>query len=215
MGAIADIEWREEKLTPQERAAARDNYVREFDRQFRQWSDIAHCCLDVKRDRDWELLGFHSFDAWLKDAAPASRAYIYAAIGFYDTLIPDIPEAELQQIPLGSAGVLAKMSPNARQDPEIRKAAKSKPSEFLKRVQEIRPEQHMESKIRQVLVFSASQWSVVEATFQKYQVMLDPDATLASFIEFLCSEIAEWTFNANADADTSNPSTTSKSRMSV
>ncbi len=196
MGTITCPEIREVTLSPKERAEARDSYVRNFDRQFRDWSDIAKCCIDVDKDRDWQILGFHSFHAWLLDAAPASRSYLYLVIGRYRELAPDISHEELAEIPLGSAGVLVQMSKSKRQDPAVRKSAKKKPADFLKDVHDTAPDQHLELRHRVTLDFQESAWSVIEATFEKYKVM-EGECSLETFIEFLCSEVNEWTLHAD------------------
>ena len=196
MGVLSAPEIRECTLSPTERAEARDSYVRNFDRQFKDWTDIASCCISVDRDRDWETLGFHSFHAWLLDAAPASRSYLYLVIGRYKELIPDIPQEELAEIPLKSAGVLASMSKTKRKDPEIRKSAKKKPKEFIEDMQTLAPDQHIEARHRITLDFPVSAWSVIEATFEKYQ-LLEGATSLESFIEWMCSECSEWTLHAD------------------
>jgi hypothetical protein len=183
-----DIEIRAEtNISPKERAEARDAYVREFERQFNDWVGIAKCCADVERDRDWELLGFPSWHAWILDAAPRSRSYIYLVVGRFKELSIDIPEEELALIPLGSAGVLTKLSSSARRDSKIRKSAQQKPEKFVADLQQIAPQQHLEAMIRKEVFFTASQWAVIEPKFEAY-CLLDPGASLATFIEFLVSE---------------------------
>lgn len=199
MGTLNAPEIREISMSPKERAKARDLYVRDFDRQFADWAGIADCCLAVDRDRDWEILQFHSFHAWLLDAAPASRSYLYLVMGYYKKLILDIPAEELAEIPLGSAGVLASMSSTVRRDPKIRKAAKKKPGEFIREVQEMAPEQHVEGRHRVTLDFPLSAWTLIENAYQKFQELGGP-ASLETFVEFLVSEVNEWTFHATQEA---------------
>jgi hypothetical protein len=197
MGVLCDLEIRPSSaVSPKERAEARDSYVRNFDRQFKDWSEIASCCLAVKRDRDWETLGFHSFEAWLTNAAPASRRYIFLVMGLHENLSPDLSPEELSNIPLGSAKVLTQMSKSARKDPKIKEAAKQKPSEFIKSVQNCTPEQHIELRHRVTLDFQESAWAVIEATFEKYKVM-EGECSLENFIEWMCSEVSEWTLHAD------------------
>jgi hypothetical protein len=188
MGTISCPEIREVTLSFEERAHARDSYVRNFDRQFKDWSEIAACCLSVKRDRDWKTLGYHSFEAWLTDAAPASRRYIFLVMGLHENLSPDLSPEELSKIPLGSARVLTQMSKTARKDPKIREAAKQKRSEFIKAVQRYTPDQHVETRHRITLDFPETAWSVIEATFEKYKV-IEGECSLEMFIEWMCSEV--------------------------
>src|SRR5580765_227638 len=201
MGVLSAPEIREIYLSPKERAKARDSYARSFERQFRDWCAIAECCLAIERDRDWEILGFSSFHAWIMDAAPASRRYIYLVMGIYKDLSVDIPQEELEKMPVGTGAVLHQQvkSKKLRRDPRVLEASKQKPHDFAKAMQEIAPNQHVEGLVRKVVNFTASQWSVIEATFEKYQVMEDGSASFASFIEWMCSEVSEWTLHVNKE----------------
>ena len=176
-------------LPPRERAKKRDVFVREFERQFQDWTEVAKVCIDVDKDRDWELLGFRSFEAWILDAAPCSRSYLYLVIGRYKELSVDISPEELSEIPLGSAGVLKQLSSKIRRDPKVRKAAKRKPKEFLAEMQQSHPEQMLESIVVKKLKFTASAWTVIEAAYDAY-LLVDPDASLETFFEWLVSEQA-------------------------
>ncbi len=188
MGTATAPEIRAEfGITPQERADARDSFVRSFERQFSDWTEIAKVCIEVERDRDYELLGFPSWHAWLMAAAPKSRSYIYLVVGRYKELIPDIPDAELAQITLGSAGVLRQLSSKIRQHPEIRKAATLKPSDLRQVLYKEFPDQHFEPVVEHRLRFTISQWGRIEAAFEAYRV-LDSTASLETFIEWLVSE---------------------------
>jgi hypothetical protein len=177
----------EHDLSPRDRAVARDHYVRAFDEQFSNWVSIAKCCVDVENDRDWELLGFESYGKWLQDAAPRSRSYLYLVIGRYKELLPDIPEKELQQIPLGSAGILKQLSSKIRQNPKVRKAASSKPAELRQVLEQEFPSQHIESVVEKHLKFPLSQWEKIETCYETYK-LTDETATLEEFIEWLVSE---------------------------
>ncbi len=189
MVVSCDFEVRphETELSPQERASARDAFVREFERQFNDWVGIAKCCSDVDRDRDWEILGFSSWHAWILDAAPRSRSYIYLVVGRYKELAPDIPDAELERIPLGSAGILRQLSPAVRQDSKIRKAAQMRPSEFRQVIATEYPNQHVEPVVECRLRFVLSAWERIQAAYEAYKV-LDESASLETFLEWAVSE---------------------------
>lgn len=188
MGTINCPEIRETSLSPQERAQARDFRVRDFERQFNDWTEIAKCCIEVERDQDYKLLGFPSWHAWLLDAAPRSRSYIYLVVGRFKELIADIPEEELAQIPLGSAGVLRSLSSAARKSSKIRQAAQSKPAEFRKVLEQEFPEQHIEPIVECRLRFKLSFWVNFEAAYEKYK-LTDETATKEDFVEYLVSEM--------------------------
>lgn len=188
MSVQCDVEMRPESLTPTERAQARDSFVRDFERQFSNWTDIAKCCIDVERDKDYRLLGYPSWHAWLLVAAPKSRSYIYLVVGRFKELIADISEEELAQMPLGSAGVLRQLSSAIRRDPAVRKAARKKPSE-LREALKNHPSQAIETIVEKKIQFTASQWEVVNGAYEKFKAT-DESASLADFIEFLVTEVS-------------------------
>jgi len=192
MGTIADIEIRPGAcLSPKERAAARDSFVRAFERQFADWTEIAKVCIEVERDRDWELLGFHSWHAWLMAAAPRSRSYIYLVTNRYKELIPDIPELELADMPLGTAGIMARrLSSAVRRDPKVRAAAKQKPGKFIQAVREMHPEQHLEDVDERILKFTVSQAEKFDEAFEIYQ-REDESASPTDFVEGLIADYLE------------------------
>lgn len=185
MGTIADIEWRELQLSPKERAKARDNYIRDFDRQFADWSSIAKVCLDVRRDKDYELLGFRTWDAWLIDAAPRSRSYIYWSVKTFEKLSPDIPEEDLAQIPPGSASVLLSVSPAVRSTSKIRRAAREKPAKLRATIKKEFPEQHLESVVPYKTKFKQTAWENIQEAFECYKAFEDEGISLESFLEWL------------------------------
>jgi hypothetical protein len=187
VGTLTAPEIREWSLTPQERADSRDSRVRAFERQWADWTEIAKVCIDVERDKDYLLLGYPTWNAWIMAAAPCSRSYLYLVVGRYKELSVDIPEEELAQIPLGSAGVLKKLPSKIRQKQEVRESAKQRPEKFVADLQVMEPLQHLEAKIRKEVFFTASQWEIVAAKFEAY-LLTDEHGTLADFIEFLCSE---------------------------
>ena len=112
-------------------------------------------------------------------------------MSIYKGLVEDIPQATLQGIPLGTAAVLSRQvkSKTLRQDPRVLAAAKKKPKQFTQAMQTIAPEMHVEGIVRKTIDFTESQWSVIESTYAKYQVIEGP-VSFATFIEFLCSEIS-------------------------
>ncbi len=185
----ADIEIRPDTdISPKERAEARDSFVQEFERQFSNWVDIARVCSDIERDKDYLLLGFSSYHAWLIDRAPRSRSYIYLVTNRYRELIVDIPEEELAQIPLGSAGVLKQLSSKIRQDPEVRKAARKKPSELRQAVRESHPEMHIEGLDARTLDFTESQAAVWDEMLACYRQMNNHSASAEEAAEWIASQ---------------------------
>lgn len=187
MAIPADIEIHPLELTAQERAAARHSFVISFERQFSDWAEIAKVCCQIEQDKDYLLLGFHSFGAWMMEAAPRSRSYLYLVMSRYKELAPDMSDEDLAKIPLESTAVLKQLSSKLRQNPELASVAIKKPKELRQYVQEKHPDQHVEGIVERRLKFTASQWDRVEATYEAY-LLTDEGASLETFIEWLCSE---------------------------
>jgi hypothetical protein len=195
MGTVTCPEIRVEfGLTTRQRAKARDAFVRDFERRFNDWSEIAKVCCEIERDRDWEILGFRSWNQWLIDAAPRSRSYIYLVTGRYKELCPDFTDEELAQIDLDSTNTLRKLSPAVRRDPVIRAAAKKKPRELRQAVIEHHPEQHIEEQSPRVLNFSDSAADVYDDALKTWRALNNHESTAEEFIEYLCSGFldAQW-----------------------
>lgn len=184
---IVDYETRPEELTPVERATARDSFVRDFEKTFSSWVDIARVAVDVERDKDYKLLGYSSWNSWLLAVAPKSRSYIYLVVGRYKELIADIPEEELAKIPLGSAGILRQLSSAARRKSKIRQSAQKPPAEFRKDIREELPEQHMEMLDARTYKFTASQARVIDTAMAKFRED-DPKISDEEIIESWAAE---------------------------
>lgn len=195
------VKKKSDALTPKERATARDNFVRAFDEQFSNWAAIAKCCVDVERDEDWKELGFATYNKWLADAAPRSKSYLYLVIGRYKELAPDIPDAELQEIPLGSAGILKQLSPAVRRQSKIRQAAKSKPSELRQILRDTQPEQHIETLDVRPFRFTESQAALHDEALESYNILHECHITAEEFIEYL---EAQWIDSKWEDSPHSN-----------
>jgi hypothetical protein len=185
---MSELQESSNAITPQERALARDNFVRAFEQQFSNWVSIAKCCSEVRRDKDYELLGFETFAQWMMATAPRSRSYIYLAIARYEELIPDIPESELQDIPLGSAGILKQLSSSVRRQSKIRQAAKQKPSDLRQVLKESAPEQHIEVLEVRTLRFTASQAEVFDEMLAGYRAINENEASAEEAVEWLASQ---------------------------
>jgi len=174
-------------LPPDERAQMRDRFVREFETQFSDWSAIARVCVDVDKDKDWKVLGYRSWDAWLQSAAPRSRSFIYLVVSHYKALSPDISDEELAEMPLASATVLKGVSSKARRDPKVQKSAHGRTKELRETIMREHPDQHLESVVTPKLKFSFSAWHKISDALEAYQ-MVEPNATIESFMEFIVTE---------------------------
>lgn len=185
-------------------AALHDARVRELEKQHVAcWSEMAELSLVIRDNQEWEMLvrekpvicetcgavactEFHSFNAWLLDAAPHSRSAMYMAMGLREEL-QDVPKEDLREIPLGSAKVLAKMPKKMREQPATIKAAKKQPREFVKHVQETAPELHIETSSPRAFALTASQERIVEGALQLVRLLMDLQ-TDEQCLEALCAD---------------------------
>ncbi len=190
MATQPDIEIRPDTdISSQERAEARDSFVRSFERQFADWAEIAKACIDVERDKDYLRLGFKSWHAWLLDAAPMSRSYIYIVVGRYKELSPDIPHADLARMPAGSAKILQGVSSTVRRNPKVKSVAikVKKPKDLRQYLHDNHPDQHVEGIVQRNLKFTRSQWDRIETAYETY-LLTDEGASLESFFDWLVCE---------------------------
>jgi len=194
----SDLAADSECLAPQKRAEARFHFIRSFDEQFSNWVSIAKCCVDAENDRDWQVMGYESFGKWLKEAAPRSRSYLYLAMARYKELIDDIPENELKEIPLGSAGILKQLSPAVRRQSKIRQAAKGKPSELRQILHEELPDQHIEPLEIRTLKFAQSQAGIFDEMVECYRAINHQEATAEEAVEWLASQWLDANWEENS-----------------
>jgi len=90
---------------------------------------------------------YGSFDTWLKEAAPLSRAGGYAALKAADKLLPIIPQKELEQMPRYSVELLTKLPKLHLENTTIREAAKTQSKkELVRTIQKEAPDAHVEGK---------------------------------------------------------------------
>jgi hypothetical protein len=189
MGTTTCPEIRTEfSLSPKERAAARDSFVRAFERQFSDWTEIARVAIAVERDKDYLLLGFQSWHAWLLAAAPRSRSYIYLVVGRYKELSPDIPDEDLAEIPITATGVLKSLSPAVRKLSNIRQAAKGTVQGLRQKIRQEHPDQHIEGLDARTLNFTESQAVIYDEMLAVYRVMNNHEASAEEAVEWIASQ---------------------------
>lgn len=147
-----------------ELAKEHDSRMRELERQHTAtWSEMADIAMLVRDNREWEPLGFHSFNDWLKSAAPHSRAAIYAGMGLVSAL-GDVSKADLAQIPQSTAKVLKALPKSMRRKASvIQKAKDLSPRKFVSEIQQSAPELHIEKIHKRAFAFEDSQEKVIDA----------------------------------------------------
>jgi hypothetical protein len=89
---------------------------------------------------------FSSFDKWLREAAPVSRASAYASLKAGEKLLPYIPKEELESMSVRNINILSKV-PRVKfekVDSPIRKAAQGSEKDLRDAVDKHAPEAHIE-----------------------------------------------------------------------
>lgn len=191
MGTINCPEIRVQNLDTQAKAVEHDTRVRELDAFIRgSWAELGWLCIMIRNGEEWKLLGHGSFDAWLLDAAPYSRASCYAGMKAFEELANDFSPEELTGIPHGNAHVLKLLSKEERSNPKIREAAKKqRPKQFRETVIKEYPDSHIETQVKKVFFFEDSQWVVIEKALTAYREIEDmPNISDAEAMEGVCAQ---------------------------
>ena len=184
-----------QNLDTQAKAVEHDTRVRELDAFIRgSWAELGWLCIMIRNGEEWRLLGHGSFDAWLLDAAPYSRASCYAGMKAFEELANDFSPEELTGIPHGNAHVLKLLSKEERSNPKIREAAKKqRPKQFRETVIKEYPDAHVESQVKKVFVFDDSAWIVISCALDFYRdKMEEPNLSDVAVIEAI---MADWKAN--------------------
>lgn len=172
-------------------AVTHDKRVREIERQITgAWSELAELAIQVRDHQEWRLLNFSSFNQWLADAAPRSRAMIYSAIGLLEELT-DVPISDLRQIGIGNAHILKKLPRASRTSRGVLEAAKAlPPRQLLSQVISTHPAELLEGVCTQRFKFTVSQWQAIEGAIE--EVMVQYDGAITTREEALEAICAEW-----------------------
>lgn len=126
---------------------------------------------------------FSSFDSWLKEAAPLSRASGYSALKAAEKLLPLIPKKDLEQMPRYSVELLAKI-PKLKLEPSIIKAAQTQTKKDLtKTIQKHAPEAHVETK--KTIQIDASSAPIILDAFNAAMVLGPVPENEA--LEYICA----------------------------
>lgn len=176
-----------------EAAQGRDRRVREIERQMAaSWSELAEIAIQIRDREEWRLLNFGSFNHWLADAAPRSRAMIYSAIGLLEEL-KDVPIADLREIGIGNAHILKKLPRTSRTRSDVLEAAKTlPPRSMLATVIETYPNHHLEEIATQKFKFTVSQWVAIEEAIEECMSQYDGEITTREeALEAICAEWME------------------------
>jgi hypothetical protein len=165
--------------TPLERAQRRTDQARVLDGVIKSsWALVGILCRDVRRDRDWEIMGYGSFPAWREDVLPFSKSLACDAenlIGQLDGWKDD----EIVELPYSTAKFVTTKIPKSRQTPELKKAARRmKPEAFEEQVISRNPDLHIERKVWVNLPLEESQKRVIKGALELCRE-LEQDETLS------------------------------------
>lgn len=157
---------------------------------------------EVESRRLWEHLTdpttgapYRSFEKWVVTAADYSRRDCFYALAAAKEL-KDIPVRDLSQMPRCNIALLQTLSSGVRQRPEVIEAAKKLPEkEFVAKVQESFPEQHIEA--RQIVAMPTGilgkQNEAIERATALYGCKSRAEALECIYADFLDSHPIEWT----------------------
>lgn len=193
MSSIGEVE-----MTALEQAQAYDRRMRDLEVTISQtWFEAGQIGIYMRNSKGWDLLGHHSFNAWLKDAAPKSRSVVYAAINALEEL-QDVPAEDLKEIAHSTVHVLKKLPKQMRSNPAVREAAKNlSTKEFSRKIRAEHPELHLEKYLKEEFYFENSQQKVVDEAIEKAKAVYDlPTKELA--IEAIC---ADWLLTENGERE--------------
>jgi hypothetical protein len=179
--------------TPLEQAQEYDVEMRALEIKITSaWYAAGSIGLAMRNSNGWELLGHHSFNAWLMSAAPKSRSVVYAAVNALEEL-SDVPAEDLKEIAHSTVHVLKKLPKEVRSKPEVRKAAKDLTTkEFTRKMRADHPELHLEEVSKRAFRFSGTQNLVVDEALEAARLIsdspTDEEALLFVCIEWLDSK---------------------------
>lgn len=174
--------------TALEKAQLHDRRARELDVMLQStWSELGLLALTVDENREWQLLGFHSFGSWLMAACPKSRSVVYAAMGALREL-SDVPAADLAEISHSTAHTLKKLPKAMRAKREVLEAAKKLTTkEFVRKIKREAPELHLEEYVKREFSFSESQEEVIDHALELAGMVYELSDD-ESKLEVICTE---------------------------
>lgn len=138
----------QDTATRAERFHAVDAWLRDYERRNTDWAALAKMVIECAQEELWREENYHSWDDWIHKAAPGCARSIYYFKMLYEGLAPDFSLEEMRQMPPESAKALNGCSSSVRRDPRIREAVKRKKQEFVAAVNELHPDQHLESTVK-------------------------------------------------------------------
>lgn len=176
--------------TPIERAQRRTSEAQVLDGVVKSaWAMVGMLCRDVRRDRDWDILGYGSFPAWREDNLPFSKSLACDS----EKMIGELDgwsDEEILELPYSTAKFVTTKIPRSRQTSALKTAARTmKPEAFEEEVIAKNGDLHIERKAWMNVPFEVSQKKIVKGALELYkEIERDETISYAAFFEKLAAD---------------------------
>ena len=163
------------KLPDEEAAQAITDHIKQWDAE----EPLRYAAIGLMTHQVWKRMlwqhvidpanGFpcRSFARWVRVTAPAGYSTVYAAMRDVEAL-PDVPAADLAQIPQSNFKTLKQLSTAVRGDEKVLAVAKSgRTDELVKYIQKEHPAQHIEADTFLRVPLTETQMADVEDAIKK------------------------------------------------
>jgi hypothetical protein len=168
-------------------ARCHDARMRELEaNNIASWVEQAEIAILVRDNREWEVLGFKGFDAWLEDCVPQSRAQVYGYMKLYTDLRPTLDVQDLKAMKPGSAKIVRKL-PAKMQKQMAEKAKAMPPQKLVEEIQRTNPELHLERLVATKYHFEVSQQKVVNAAIDLACMVEGEELSAEVALEKICA----------------------------
>ena|SRR2546421_2849625 len=170
------------------KANEHDARARELDREYKNlWVELSEIAIAVRDQKEWQILGYHSYNSWLLSACPCSRSLVYMAVGAREKL-NDIPRTDLLEICLSNAIILKSLPKSLRTIPETLEAAKAPtPREFISKAIAASPDSHLEPIVTLRIKLTLSQYKTWEIAKDVVSI-LEGEVSDATVLEAIAAD---------------------------
>lgn len=197
------VEFHPPAIVRQERARFCTEYLQKFDGIVRNWVDLAEVLLEVERDELYLELGIETWDEWALKTAPVSHRLCYAVKARFKALTEaGFLPAELKGMLPETAEWASKarnISPAALTNPEVKEALKLPKQKAVKRIQEVVPDEHVESTVELGCKFAGTQGIAIQDAYAAFVALKDEKASLEDFLEFTVSEYMDSVYQVRGE----------------
>jgi len=155
------------------------------------WGRLGKLCTLVERDKDWELLGYSSFGAWMMRIEEVS-GYSRAAAYSYMKLFRELETHDVEGMSLGTAQVFKQLPAALQRSPQVLSDAKRmKPKQFREKIAKDHPESHIEMREDVCLKLDGSLAVLWHEALEGARLLNgDPEMSYEQFLEL--ELLADW-----------------------